>query len=194
MNVVKDLRQQAGLTQQQLAKLAGVTTLYVIRAEQFLHPNLDKLSRVLASVNGQDSQDSMTAHQIEDTYVAQREDHVSRTRALFYDDPRHESRVARALDYALNEFTPPVGLLREERQKLHPFTLFREYLFDQYELPTSQIKFAAYTGVHPAALSALENSYSTIETDSPVAKMLTNTLLLDVNQLALLQVMCDRCL
>lgn len=190
-NVVKSLRITEGLTQEQLAEQAGVSTLFIIRAEQFLHPNLsDKVAEALINLNA--NADFWNVDALKIQYANQREQFLAEFKHRLTGAMNYRSVVNEAISYAADHYVPVAETLPvNERSSRHPFTLFRTYLFDHYGLPTSQIKFCINTGLHPAVLSSLESRKTNME--EPVADVLRNQLSLNDEQVLILRRLCDDC-
>lgn len=161
-NVIKDLRESLGLTQKDLAELAGVTPQRILREEQFVYVTpSESILKALWSALGE----SDAAHSIEGDYVRQR----AQLHREFTEDlctsPFYDTKVQQALDYAVDYW----DALSELKS---PTRMFRESLFEEYGLPKSAIKFSIYTGMHPGTLSDIE----TAKTDWSGAAAFTHVL------------------
>ena len=144
-NVIRDLRTSAGLSQKELAELAGVTPGRVLREEQFVY---ERPSPAILQALSEKFEKQFKPDEIVADYLACRE----RMHQDFYDDmvlsDNHLGALARAVDYAVDYYD--VGAMKA------PTRLFREHLFQHYGLPDSAIKFTQYTGMHPGTLSDIE--------------------------------------
>lgn len=191
-NIVKRIRMRNNVTQEHLAELAGLSTLFVIRAEQSLHNSLnDDLAKVLSFLSGlaEDNPDAL-----KETYVQEKQERIDYLIAYLTGDPFFPHRVRIALEYAVENYSP-VGEIHipAERRLHHPFYLFRTSLFKAYDLPTSQIKFSTLTGLHPATINALENRQASIEPGGAVEGILLR-LRIDPEIISILRKLCDDCL
>lgn len=186
-NIVKQIRTEAGLTQDFLAQESNLSVLFIIRAEQGLHNQVnDALASVLAKYS------NITVEEIKRRYLDEKVSRINLLSDFLTLDSNYRSNVRKALDYAVDYYAPVGEVhLKNERRFYHPFYLFRARLFKAYDLPTSQIKFCTLTGVHPAIINALENRKITIEPDSAIEGMLSTVLGLDGETIALLRKMCD---
>lgn len=144
-NVIRDLRTSAGLTQKELAELAGVTPGRVLREEQFVYV---EPSPAIVRALSEKFEQGVSPREIVADYVASRE----RMHQDFFDDmvlsDNHLNALARSVDYAVDYYDQ--GAMKP------PTKLFREHLFQHYGLPDSAIKFSQYTGMHPGTLSDME--------------------------------------
>ena len=131
MNTLKLARISAKLSQEQLADLAGVSRVYVIRVEQYLHakPN-SKLLTVLSIKTGISAQDLMAGYLNE--------------RSIGNIDVLH--RINTYPIPSWEEMSSPVG----------DHQTFREQLMDWYILPVSRIKFCQMFGLYPMTISRYE--------------------------------------
>lgn len=186
-NIIKQIRTEAGLTQEFLAQESSLSVLFVIRAEQGLHNQVnDALANVLSKYS------AMNIKEIKRRYLDEKTSRINLLSDFLTLDPEYRNNVRKALDYAVDYYAPVGEVhLKNERRFYHPFYLFRARLFKAYDLPISQIKFCTLTGVHPAIINALENRKLTIEADSAIEGMLSTVLGLDGATIALLRKMCD---
>lgn len=149
-NVVRDTRTQHNITQKELAELANVSALFVLRAEQYLHVELsDKLADALSVI------ESRPAIVFKDSYLKGRAMFLRVNSSMLTENPYYRQRIRAALNYAMDHGLNSDQALKDPLK--HPFTLFRTYLFQAFDLPVSQIKFSAFTGIHPTVLANLEN-------------------------------------
>lgn len=133
-NTVRDLREQAALSQEELARRARVTRMYVVRAEQLMYPYLAPgLSRALADISRDVNVNPLTPKELEEDYMLTREEHLRNTAKIF--DHKISNQLAK---------------------QAKSFEEFRVKLFDYYDLPTSLIKFCQYTGCAPSSVAAYE--------------------------------------
>ena len=144
-NVIRDLRTSAGLSQKELAELAGVTPGRVLREEQFVY---EKPSPAILQALSEKFEKQFKPEEIVQDYVFNRD----RMHQQFFDDmvmsENHLGVLAQCVDYAVDYYD--IGGMKP------PTKLFREHLFQHYGLPDSAIKFSQYTGMHPATLSDIE--------------------------------------
>ena len=186
-NVVRDIRSVANMTQKELADLAGVSPLFVLRAEQYLHVALsDRLATALSEI---DSAGRLTS-QIMEAYVNGRSMQLRINGSMLTQNPYFHQRVKAALDYATDNFLNADQALHESDK--HPFFLFRTYLFTAFDLPTSQIKFANFTGIHPTVIANLEMYKGSME--HSIKRALSVVLDMSPEEIATLQIMCERAL
>lgn len=193
-SVVERVRRAANLTQRGLAERAGLSVLYVIRAEQFIPQTLGHdLARALSNVTSEVYTEPSTASHIEYEY------HIDRTANLaFYkhqlvSHPAHIDFVETALGYALDHYTAGVGDRRGARLS-HPLCLFRTKLMSLHDWPTSAIKFNQFFGLHASILSTIETRKDTIERNSATFNVLRDVIGLNEVQLEMLMKACDSCL
>ena len=146
-NVIKDLRESLGLTQKELAELAGVTPQRVLREEQFVY--VTPSDSILAALSDRVlDTDSVS---ITDRYVKARNQlHREFTEDLCT-SPFYDTNMQHFVNYAVDYW----DALSELRS---PTRMFRESLFEEYGLPKSAIKFSIYTGMHPGTLSDIETA------------------------------------
>lgn len=147
-NPIKDLRESLGLTQKELAELAGVTTNLVLRNEQFVYA--EPSAQILNAMHIEAyNNDVLFPSSLEADYIKARE----QLHREFTDDlvtsPFYDQHVKYALDYAI-DYWDAQSTVRS------PIRMFRESLFENYGLPSSAIKFSIYTGMHPGTLSDIE--------------------------------------
>lgn len=144
-NVIRDLRTSAGLSQKELAELAGVTPGRVLREEQFVY---EKPSPAILQALSEKFEKQFKPEEIVQDYVFNRD----RMHQQFFDDmvmsENHLGVLAQCVDYAVDYY--------DQGGMKPPTKLFREHLFQHYGLPDSAIKFTQYTGMHPATLSDIE--------------------------------------
>ena len=145
-NVIRDLRTSAGLSQKELAELAGVTPGRVLREEQFVY---ERPSPAILQALSEKFEKQFKPEEIVQDYVFNRD----RMHQQFFDDmvmsENHLGVLARCVDYAVDYYD-------DKNVYRSPTKLFREHLFQHYGLPDSAIKFTQYTGMHPATLSDIE--------------------------------------
>jgi transcriptional regulator with XRE-family HTH domain len=160
-NVIRQTRLSLGMTQEELAQLAGISRQRLIREEQFI--SVDPSDAVVKALSVRSN--DLTSVDIIRRYQKSR----TRLLAQFSEDlvssPFYQDRVSDAFNYALDYFDA-LPVLRS------PTKMFREYLFEHYGLPTSAIKFCQFTGMHPATLSDIETG----KTDWKGATALINVL------------------
>lgn len=188
-NIVREIRKRADITQKELANLAGLSTLFILRAEQFLHVELSKpLSVALASIDP----DNRSAEDISLVYFKGRLLQLKFNSDMMTSSPYYRIRVSKAMNYAVDHSLNSDQAKASKDSHSHPFALFRTHLFTAFDLPTSQIKFCVFTGVHPTVIAALE-SYSTGLLDS-VATALSIVLDLSQAEIDTLKYMCEQAL
>lgn len=184
-NVVRDTRTQYNMTQKELSELAHVSALFVLRAEQYLHVELsDKLADALSVIT------SRPAGIFKDNYLKGRAMFLRVNSSLLTENPYYRQRIRAALNYAMDH-----GLNKDQAlgdPMKHPFTLFRTYLFQAFDLPLSQIKFSSFTGIHPTVLANLENFKVPME-DS-IKRALSVVLDMTDPEIATLALMCESAL
>lgn len=186
-NIVRDIRKRTDTTQKDLASLAGLSNLFILRAEQFLHVELSPtLSVALSSIDP----DSRSAAQISELYTAGRLQHLRVNSSIMVTNPYYRVRVRNALNYAMDNSLNSDQARASVDKFSHPFSLFRTHLFTAFDLPTSQIKFCVFTGVHPTVLASLEKYEATIE-DS-IHRALSEVLDLSEAEIKTLKLMCDQ--
>jgi predicted transcriptional regulator len=186
-NVVRDIRSVANMTQKELADLADVSPLFILRAEQYLHVALsERLAHVLSEIDTQ----GRSAATILETYITGRGMQLRINGSMLTQNPYYKQRVKAALDYATDHFLNSDQAVTDSGK--HPFTLFRTYLFTAFDLPTSQIKFANFTGIHPTVIANLEAYKGSME--HSIKRALSVVLDLSNEEIATLQIMCERAL
>lgn len=186
-NVVRDIRKRVDMTQKDLAELANLSTIFVLRAEQFLHVELSPaLSVALALIDPE----SRSADQISNLYAAGRFQKLRVNSELITSSPFYRNRVLNAINYAIDHSLNSDQARASSDKFSHPFSLFRTHLFTAFDLPTSQIKFCVFTGVHPTVLASLETYNSTIE--ESISRALSEVLDLSVGELSTLKLLCDQ--
>lgn len=146
-NPIRELRESLGLTQKDLAELAGVTPQRVLREEQYVYelPS-EKITNALQERNPSVAPNTLT---LVVDYVRNRNQlHRDFSRDLT-ESPFYEQHLRHAVDYA-TDYWDALSELRS------PTKMFRASLFEQFGLPDSAIKFTIYTGMHPGTLSDIE--------------------------------------
>lgn len=184
-NVVRDTRTEHNMTQKDLAELASVSALFVLRAEQYLHVELsDKLASALSVITNREPVI------FKDNYLKGRAMFLRVNSSMLTENPYYRQRIRDALNYAMDYGLNSDQSLNDPLK--HPFTLFRSYLFQAFDLPLSQIKFSAFTGIHPTVLANLEN-YKVPMEDS-VKRALSVVLDMTEPEIATLALMCESAL
>lgn len=187
-NLVKDLRTRVGLTQKDLADRAGLSTLAVIRTEQYLYVDLpEALAVALSEVDPEER----SAAELIVSYEKSRNTQLSLNSESLTSNPYYRSRIRAAINYAMDNYLNIFQILDDDDKRLnHPFALFRMCLFTSFDLPTSQIQFCIFTGVHPTVLSKFEAYDSgfpeSLQTALSVVLRLTNQ---EIETIAML---CER--
>lgn len=153
-NVVKDIRTAVGMTQKELAEAAGLSTLTVLRSEQYLYVDLPTpLDTVLAHLENA----GRSPVEIATSYSKGRNMQLKVNSDAITSNPYYRSRVRAGINYATDNFlTVDQASLMEDNSN-HPFVLFRTYLFAAFDLPTSQIQFCLFTGMNPAVQAKFES-------------------------------------
>jgi transcriptional regulator with XRE-family HTH domain len=196
-NIVEEIRKGASITQKRLASMAGLSTLYIIRAEQGMSLTLP--NGLLLALSGVDPY-HRDPHKIQSLYMKQREDMINyfldrvHNKGITNDTtyPSNNDILQQALDYALDNYTPAVGS-REGPKASHPLYLFRTKFCELHGLPASAIKFCQMFGIHPATISEIERRENTIEKNSVIFLHLKR-LGLSAEQLEQLCRACNTCL
>lgn len=186
-NVVREIRKRADITQKDLADRANLSTIFILRAEQYLHVELSPaLSIALSNIDPE----NRSPEDIALAYSKGRMQQLKANSEMITTNPYYRVRVTAALNYATDHFLNSDQAKAEADKFSHPFCLFRSHLFTSFDMPTSQIKFCVFTGVHPTVLAALERYESSIE-DS-ISHALSVVLDLRANEIQVLKLMCDR--
>lgn len=190
-NVVRDIRTNSNMTQQELADEAGLTRMFVLRAEQYLHTTL---SPSLAMALSKHDSESRTPVVLISAYSNGRRTQLHVNSQAITQNGYYGLRVRNALEYAIATSLDSIAASSDGSSARfhHPFALFRTHLFAAFDMPTSQIKFCTITGVHPTVLANLENYKGTI--DDTITQALSEVLCMDYGQVATLKMMCDRVL
>lgn len=191
-NIVEEIRKGASITQKRLASMAGLSTLYIIRAEQGMSLTLP--NGLLLALSGCDPW-HRDPHKIQSLYIKQRAEMIDYFLARVHNRPPCPSNndiLQQSLDYALDNYTPAVGS-REGPKVSHPLYLFRTKFCDLHGLPASAIKFCQMFGIHPATISEIERRENTIERNSVIYLHLKR-LGLNAEQLDQLCRACNTCL
>lgn len=188
-NLVRDIRTSNKLTQKDLADRAGLSTLAVIRAEQYLYVDLpEALATALSEI---DDVSSRSPEEMAIAYAKARNIQLSLNSERITSNPYYRSRIRAALNYAMDHSLSIFQILDDDDRRLnHPFALFRMCLFTSFELPTSQIQFCIFTGIHPTVLSKFEN-YESTDMPESIAAALNQILRLNPDEFATLELMCD---
>lgn len=193
-SVVERIRRAANLTQRGLAERAGLSVLYVIRAEQCIPQTLGHdLSTALSSVTAEVYTEPSSPHQIEFEYSIDRENALKFYKNQIWAHPAHLDFIETAVGYALDHYTAGVGDRRGSRLS-HPLCLFRTKLMSLYDAPTSAIKFNQFFGLHASIISTIETRKDTIERNSATFNCLRDILGVSEVQLEMLMKACDSCL
>lgn len=180
------IRRSAALTQKEVAERAGLSTLYVIRAEQGLPATLgDHLATLLSELDVYGRE----ADEINRQYGNERTDMLSFYYEQINANPGHKSFVEHSLGYALDNFHPGAGKVTN-----HPLYLFRTHLMELHELPTSAIKFCTMFNIHPSFVSNIEKRQDTIEAGTVIDERLKHVIGLSEVQAEMLRKACDACL
>lgn len=193
-SVVERIRRAANLTQRGLAERAGLSVLYVIRAEQCIPQTLGHdLSVALSNLSSEIYTEPSTPREIENDYKMTRDDALNFYKLQIWEHPAHHDFIETAVGYALDHYTAGVGDRRGSRLS-HPLCLFRTKLMSLYEAPTSAIKFNQFFGLHASIISTIETRKDTIERNSATFNCLRDTLRVSEVQLEMLMKACDSCL
>lgn len=193
-NVVERVRRALNVTQRGLAERAGLSVLYVIRAEQCIPQSLGPdLARALSKLTGELYKERTSEHELEHQYSMDRQDALLFYKNQFLNHPGREHFIEVALGYSLDNYVAGVGDRRGSRLS-HPLCLFRTKLMSLYEWPTSAIKFNQHFGLHASILSSIENRKDTIERNSATFHTLRDILGVSEVQLEMLMKACDSCL
>jgi transcriptional regulator with XRE-family HTH domain len=123
-NIVEEIRKGASITQKRLASMAGLSTLYIIRAEQGMSLTLP--NGLLLALSGVDPY-HRDPHKIQTLYMKQREDMINyfldrvHNKGITNDTtyPSNNDILQQALDYALDNYVPAVGS-KEGPKASHP--------------------------------------------------------------------------
>lgn len=190
-NVVRDIRIASSLTQQELAEEAGLTRMFILRAEQYLH---NTLSPSLATALSVHDSEGRTAVELIGTYSNGRRTQLHVNSQAITQNGYYGLRVRNAINYAIDNSLDSISASSDGASARfhHPFALFRTHLFSAFDMPTSQIKFCTITGVHPTVLANLENYKGTM--DDTILNALSDVLCMDYGQVATLKLVCDRVL
>ncbi len=127
MNILATIRNNAGMTQQELAEKAGITRRYVISLEKSIPNTVPEAVLEALSTLGGLTPDSILNH-----YFYHRRDQI-------------EYYTERIKEHLTGTDLSSMDMID-----------FRYHLEDLTGLSMSQIKFAEYFGVNPAALSIYE--------------------------------------
>jgi hypothetical protein len=187
-NVVRDIRQTVGITQNKLAQLSALSEGFILRAEQYLHIDLShRLSYALSKIDPQGrSPDELNA-----AYHKGRLVFLSVNAAFLKENPYLRVRIRSALNYAIDYgMNSDQALLDDTGTYSHPFRLFRSHLFTAFGMPVSQIKFCLFTGLHPTVVAAIESYQNTI--DPAVEEVLTQVLGMQQAEINTLKILCDQ--
>lgn len=153
-NIVKDIRLSVEMTQRELAEEAGISTLAVLRSEQYLYVDLpDTLAIALSDIDPE----GRTATNIALSYEKGRKMQLKVNSDAITSNPYFRSRIRAGLDYAVDHFQTVDQAALVDDNSHHPFVLFRTYLFAAFDLPTSQIQFCLFTGLNPAVVAKFES-------------------------------------
>lgn len=141
MNTIKRLRNEANLTEQQLADEVGVTKDYIVKLENTLYANASPFV-----VNFLAKELGLNAIDIHADYDSDYESKAQTWLEISRDFPelnwvRLHDTMCR-MDWTITHD--------------HPHLWFRRFVANYYDLPDSQIKWAQYMGIHPASLSKYE--------------------------------------
>jgi transcriptional regulator with XRE-family HTH domain len=188
-NVVRDIRTSADITQKDLARQAGLSSIFVLRAEQFLHVELSPaLSVALSKIDPH----GRSAEEISEAYHKGRMIQLRVNSEAITSNPYYRVRIRNALNYAIDHSLTHDQAKVSDEKFSHPFALFRTHLFTSFDMPTSQIKFCVFTGVHPTVLAAVERYEASIEHTISVA--LSVVLDMSPGEIATLKLLCDQAL
>jgi len=186
-NIVEEIRKEANITQKRLANMAGLSTLYIIRAEQGMSLALPtNLLNALSHLSGKDSTDIQTM------YIMQRAAMVEYYVDRVNSNPENLAYIETALSWALDHYEPKAGNALGKKLS-HPLYLFRTQYTSLHQLPMSAIKFCQMFGMHPASISKIEKREDTVEKDSAIYVKI-RMLGLSESQMELLCKACDSCL
>lgn len=139
MSTIKELRRDLGITQEDLAVNSGVTRDYIVKLEEVIYAEPS-----FFVVNYLSNQSGVKASEI---FTQYRTDYVSKHsnfEVLIKNNP------------VPFNYQAAVDLLDSNYSGKHPHVLFRELLFAHFGLPTSQVKYSKFTGVHPSTVSKYE--------------------------------------
>lgn len=188
-NVVEEIRKESSVTQKRLASMSGLSTLYIIRAEQGMSLTLP--DNLLASLSYLDTH-NRDPQTIQRVYVQQRFAMVEYYLNLVNSSPENGLIIETALSTALDNYEPKAGSPLGKKLS-HPLYLFRTQFCALHQLPMSAIKFCQMFGMHPATISKIEKREDTLEKHS-VAYDKLKSLGLSAEQMELLCKACDSCL
>lgn len=153
MSTLKRLRKEAGLTEQELADLAGITRHAVLRNEQMLYtrPSTEIVNCLsdLTDTHPQDILEDYDADRIGRIHLTSTM--LSKHRPSTLAEIADVQSVCERLLSAANH--PAVG------KNISPFQHFREALFSYYNLPTSRIQFCIHLCLHPAVVTRYETNW-----------------------------------
>lgn len=147
--MLRDIREEHGLSMQKLADLAGMSEQAIYRYEQgvYMYPSIMYIS-ALSKLTDTPSQDLIA------TYNARRKSN----RASF------KSRIDRIPERKLTE------MLEQSRQpELHPFKRFRGHLLLALNERPSDMNFSVLTSFHPAQLHRYENTRGVVNLPASLA-------------------------
>lgn len=136
MSTIRDYRLAANLTEEELATLSNVTRSYISKLQNYVYPNPSiEVLAVLADRGFCSVGEIMDSYRHEYQRL-QSERFTPVPNSLFWDDVKQA-----------------VGKINIT---IHPHAVLRILVADYFDLEKSQIKWAEYTGVHPAILSKYE--------------------------------------
>ena len=153
-NILKDILLSVEMTQRELAEEAGLSTLAILRSEQYLYVDLmGSLALALSRIDPE----GRTTTEIESSYAKGRKMQLKVNSDAITTNPYFRSRIRAGIDYATDHFQTVDQATLVDDNSHHPFALFRTYLFAAFDLPTSQIQFCLFTGINPAVLAKFES-------------------------------------
>lgn len=137
MSTIRDYRMAANLTEEELARLAGVTRSYISKLQNYVYanPSLDVLA-VLADKG------YCTVGEILDSYR--------------HEYQRLQSERFPEFPYQTWVIWYSIAKIQYHDANWHPHETLRHAVANELNLGSSQIKWAEYTGVHPAILNKYE--------------------------------------
>jgi len=141
-NVIKRLRKKHGLTEQELADYCQVSRNYIVRLEQSLYSSP---STAVAHFLGQ--LEGIPTHEVAGAYSKELDSVL---------EPLLELLKNTQPDWAM--IYHELGDIDWTTSSRHPHAVYRILVFGCLGLPESQIKYAQYTGLHPAVLSKYEST------------------------------------
>lgn len=188
-NIVEEIRKESSVTQKRLASMSGLSTLYIIRAEQGM--SLVLPDNLLASLSYLDTM-NRDPQTIQSVYVFQRAAMVDYYVRMVNNSSENANIIEIALSAALDNYEPKAGSPLGKKLS-HPLYLFRTQYTALHQLPMSAIKFCQMFGMHPATISKIEKREDTLEKHS-VAYDKLKALGLSEAQMELLCKACDSCL